>query len=59
MKTAYVDAVATNPAHEGRGCGSAVMRRLAIDVEDDYTDAWKPDKRRSTSASAGSSGAAR
>lgn len=29
LKTAYVDAVATHPAHQGRGIGSAVMRRLA------------------------------
>lgn len=32
LKTAYVDAVATLPALQGRGCGSAVMRQLARDV---------------------------
>lgn len=36
LKTAYVDAVATHPAHEGRGYGSAVMRRLASAIDDDY-----------------------
>jgi aminoglycoside 2'-N-acetyltransferase I len=36
LKTAYVDAVATHPAHEGLGYGSAVMRRLASDIDDDY-----------------------
>jgi aminoglycoside 2'-N-acetyltransferase I len=34
MKTAYVDAVATLPEHQGRGYGSAVMRRLATGVGD-------------------------
>lgn len=36
MKTAYVDAVATLPAYQGQGYGSAVMRLLASEMED-YT----------------------
>lgn len=34
LKTAYVDAVATLPACQGQGVGSAVMRRLAQNVSD-------------------------
>jgi aminoglycoside 2'-N-acetyltransferase I len=34
LRTAYVDAVATSPAHQGRGIGSAVMRHLASVVVD-------------------------
>ena len=34
LRTAYVDAVATSPAQQGRGIGSAVMRRLASAVTD-------------------------
>lgn len=34
LKTAYVDAVATSSAHQGRGYGSAVMRHLAQNVPD-------------------------
>jgi aminoglycoside 2'-N-acetyltransferase I len=34
LKTAYVDAVATAPAHQGRGYGSAVMRQLAAGISD-------------------------
>jgi aminoglycoside 2'-N-acetyltransferase I len=34
--TAYVDAVATLPAYQGFGYGSAVMRRLASDIEREY-----------------------
>ena len=34
LKTAYVDAVATDPAHKGQGVGSAVMRHLAAAVDD-------------------------
>jgi aminoglycoside 2'-N-acetyltransferase I len=33
LRTAFVDAVATLPACEGRGFGSAVMRHLAEDVD--------------------------
>ncbi len=34
LRTAYVDAVATSPEHQGRGIGSAVMRHLASVVDD-------------------------
>ena len=34
MRTAYVDAVSTLPSAQGRGCGSAVMRRLAQEIDD-------------------------
>lgn len=34
LKTAYVDAVATVPAHQGQGYGSALMKHLAQHVED-------------------------
>jgi aminoglycoside 2'-N-acetyltransferase I len=34
LRTAFVDAVSTLPAHEGRGYGSAVMRRLAAEISD-------------------------
>lgn len=34
LKTAYVDAVATLPQLQSRGCASAVMRRLAADIGD-------------------------
>jgi aminoglycoside 2'-N-acetyltransferase I len=34
LRTAYVDAVATDPAEQGRGHGSAVMRALASEVSD-------------------------
>jgi aminoglycoside 2'-N-acetyltransferase I len=37
LKTAYVDAVATLPAYQGRGLGSAVMRRLAEEIEHEYS----------------------
>jgi aminoglycoside 2'-N-acetyltransferase I len=36
LKTAYVDAVATLPAYQGQGYGSALMRQLAKSI-DDYT----------------------
>jgi aminoglycoside 2'-N-acetyltransferase I len=36
LRTAYVDAVATLPAHQGHGYGSSVMRQLANDIEDEY-----------------------
>ena len=32
LRAAFVDAVATAPEHQGRGIGSAVMRRLAEEV---------------------------
>lgn len=34
LKTAYVDAVATLPAYQGQGYGSAVMRHLAKNIAD-------------------------
>jgi aminoglycoside 2'-N-acetyltransferase I len=34
LKTAYVDAVSTAPAHQGRGFGSAVMRHVATVIPD-------------------------
>ncbi len=36
LKTAYIDAVATSPAAQGRGHGSALMRHLAKSIEDEY-----------------------
>jgi aminoglycoside 2'-N-acetyltransferase I len=36
LKTAYVDAVATLPAFQGRGHGSAVMSELAITIDGKY-----------------------
>jgi aminoglycoside 2'-N-acetyltransferase I len=36
LKTAYVDAVSTLPSHQGQGFGSAVMRRLAEEIEAEY-----------------------
>ena len=36
LKTAYVDAVATLPDSQGRGYGSAVMRRLADEIDREY-----------------------
>jgi GNAT superfamily N-acetyltransferase len=34
LRTAYVDAVATSPTHQGQGIGSAVLRHLASVVDD-------------------------
>ncbi len=36
LKTAYIDAVATATAYQGRRFGSVVMRRLAAEVATDY-----------------------
>jgi aminoglycoside 2'-N-acetyltransferase I len=36
LKTAYVDAVSTLPNYQGQGFGSAVMRRLADDIGQEY-----------------------
>jgi len=36
LKTAYIDAVATLPTHQGQGYGSAVMRQLASDIDREY-----------------------
>jgi aminoglycoside 2'-N-acetyltransferase I len=35
LKTAYIDAVSTAPELQGRGIGSAVMRRLAAAIQDE------------------------
>jgi aminoglycoside 2'-N-acetyltransferase I len=34
LRTAYVDAVSTLPIYQGRGYGSATMRRLAAEIDD-------------------------
>lgn len=34
LHTAYVDAVATLPAYQGRGIGSAMLRRLAAQIQE-------------------------
>ena len=34
LRTAYVDAVATDPAYQGKGIGSSVMRHLASVIQD-------------------------
>ena len=44
LRTAYVDAVATEPARQGRGIGSAVMRRLAQEAEDCQLQALSTDE---------------
>lgn len=36
LKTAYIDAVSTLPAYQGQGYASAVMRRLAVEIDRDY-----------------------
>jgi aminoglycoside 2'-N-acetyltransferase I len=36
LKTAYVDAVATLPVYQGQGYGSALMRRLASEIDGEY-----------------------
>ena len=36
LKTAYIDAVATLPAHQGQGYGSALMRHLASTIDGEY-----------------------
>jgi hypothetical protein len=59
LRTAYVDAVATKPGLEGLGLGSAVMRRLATNIDTtSSSDAWKRSTRTSTNVSGGSCGAA-
>jgi aminoglycoside 2'-N-acetyltransferase I len=37
LRTAYVDAVATLPAHQGCGYGSALLRYLAGVIDQDYS----------------------
>lgn len=36
LKTAYIDAVATSPIYQGQGYGSAVMRQLAEEIDQQY-----------------------
>jgi aminoglycoside 2'-N-acetyltransferase I len=36
LKTAYIDAVATLPARQGQGYGSAIMRQLAVEIDHEY-----------------------
>jgi aminoglycoside 2'-N-acetyltransferase I len=36
LKTAYIDAVATLPAYQGQGYGSALMGQLARDIDHEY-----------------------
>ncbi|HZM21968.1 MAG TPA: GNAT family N-acetyltransferase [Anaerolineales bacterium] len=36
LKTAYIDAVATLPAYQGLGYGSALMRQLANEIDGEY-----------------------
>jgi len=36
LKTAYVDAVSTLPTYQGQGYGTAVMRKLAAEIESEY-----------------------
>ena len=36
LKTAYIDAVATLPAAQGRGYGSSLLRHLAQSIDDEY-----------------------
>ena len=42
LRTAYVEAVATNPTHQGRGIGGRVMRRLAEEIRDYDLGALSP-----------------
>ena len=37
LKTGYVDAVSTLPAHQGRGYASALFRRMASDIDSEYS----------------------
>jgi len=44
LRTAFVDAVSTVPAYQGRGWGSAVMRRLAAEIDDYEIGCLQTDK---------------
>jgi aminoglycoside 2'-N-acetyltransferase I len=44
LRTAYVDAVATLPAFQGQGYGSAVMRQLAEEIDDYVIACLETDK---------------
>ncbi len=37
LRTAYVDAVATLPIHQGQGYGSMLMHQLANEIDNEYT----------------------
>ena len=45
LRTAYVEAVATDPAHQGRGFASAVMRALVSEVSGYQLAALSPSDR--------------
>jgi Acetyltransferases len=36
LKTGYIDAVATLPAYQGQGLGSALMQQLASEIDPEY-----------------------
>ena len=59
LMTAYVDAVATLPAFQGQGYGTAVMGLLATGIDDFTSAASKPIARRSTNGWDGSCGEVR
>jgi aminoglycoside 2'-N-acetyltransferase I len=42
LRTAYVEAVATRPSHQGRGLASAALRRIAGEIEDHDLGALAP-----------------
>jgi aminoglycoside 2'-N-acetyltransferase I len=42
LKTAYIEAVATVPAYQGRGIGSKVMQRVAAETQDYTLGALSP-----------------
>jgi len=44
LRTAYVDAVSTRPDRQGRGAGTAVMRRLAAEIGDYEIGCLQTDK---------------
>ena len=44
LKTAYIDAVSTLPEYQGRGYGSAAMRRLAAEIDDYEIGCLQTDK---------------
>ena len=47
LQTAYIDAVATLPTHQGQGYGSALMRQLASDIDHEYVIACLETERES------------
>ena len=44
LRTAYIDAVSTLPEYQGQGWGSAVMRRLAAEIDDYEIGCLQTDK---------------